>query len=70
MLTLAPIRTPERVVGHLTAVHRYRGAAQAGLDLAALVARARQRGKAPSPPIPVAIHDASASVASIRATGC
>ena len=70
MLTLAPIRTPECVVDHVTAVHRHGSVAQAGLDLAALVAPARHRGKAPSPPVPVAIHAASAAVASIRATEC
>ena len=130
MLTLAVIRTPERVVDHFSAVHRYgdamrpaatwfgQGAAvkgqcypidpacllplldrrideetllgrgkgdnrehrqrqhdrhratQAGLDLAALVARARQRGKASPRPVSATTDDASASATSIRAAEC
>ena len=130
MLTLAPIRTPERVVDHFAPVHRYGGAArpaatwfgtcaavkglrnpvdpacllplldrrideetllgrgkgdnrehrqrqhdrhratQAGPDLAAVVARARQRGKASPRPVSATTDDASASATSIRAAEC
>ena len=130
MLTLAPIRTLERVVDHFAPTHRYGGAmrpaapwfgkgaalkglcnpanpacllplldrrideetllgcgkgdnrehrqrqhdrhraAQAGLDLAALVARARQRGKAPPLPVSAALATTSPTSTPTRATGC
>ena len=130
MLTLAPIRTLERVVDHFAPAHRYGGAArpaatwfgkgaalkglcnpanpacllplldrrideetllgcgkgdnrehrqrqhdrhratQAGPDLAAVVARARQRGKASPRPVSATTDDASASATSIRAAEC
>ena len=95
MLTLASIRTPERVIDHFAAVHRDgsatrpaatrfgKGAALEGLrnpvDPACLLplldGRIDEetllgRGKAPPPPIPAAVHDTSASAASIRAAEC
>lgn len=48
--------------------HDRQRATEAGIDLAALVARARQRGKAP--PLPATVDDASAPAAGIRAAEC
>jgi len=92
MLTLAPIRTPERVADHFAPAHRHGGAARpatwfgkgAALEglrdpvdptgllplLAALVARARQCGKAPAAAILAAITAASTASPRTRATGC
>ena len=50
--------------------HDRQRAIQAGLDLAAVVARARQRGKGPPLPVSATADDPSASATSIRAAGC
>ena len=50
--------------------HDRHRAAQAGLDLAALVARARQRGKAPPLPVSAALATTSPTSTPTRATGC
>ena len=50
--------------------HDRQRAAQAGHDLAALVARAQQRSKAPAAAIPAAIAAASTASPPTRATGC
>jgi conjugative relaxase-like TrwC/TraI family protein len=77
----ATIRQRERATRQAEAAQRPRSldrqrqhdrqrAAQAGLDLAAVVARARQRGKAPPRPVSATADDASASAPSIRAAEC
>ena len=60
---------PPRLLDRQRQQDRHR-AAQAGLDLAALVARARQRGKALPLPVSAATDDTSATPATMHATGC
>ncbi|MGE3738215.1 MAG: MobF family relaxase [Geminicoccaceae bacterium] len=77
----ATIRQRERATRQAEAAQRPRSleqqrqhdrqrAIQAGLDLAAVVARARQRGKGPPLPVSATADDPSASATSIRAAGC